>query len=356
MEDRQKKLRNAMREAGLDGVLLTGGVGICYYTGFTSDECFVLLTPDDCRLITDFRYAIQAREQVRGCAGVLEVNQHEKQLEALREQLALSGCKRCGYEEQALTVGAFDELSAFPVAWTAFGSQVNGPRRMKSPEEVASLQKAQALADKAYARLLEETKPGMTEREVAARLNYICASLGSEAPSFDPIVGSGPNGAMCHAIPGERRLQKGDLVVVDFGCVVDGYHSDMTRTFGVGRIDDELVKIYDITLEAQNRCLDALHAGITGGWLDAVARDYIAAQGYGDCFGHGLGHGFGLEIHEPPRAGRESADVLEAGMTVTVEPGIYLEGRGGVRIEDCVVVTESGCINLVSSAKDLLFI
>ena len=356
MEHRQEKLRNAMREAELDGVLLTGGVSIRYYTGFTSDECFVLLTREDCRLITDFRYTIQAREQVSGRAGVLEVNQHDKQLEALREQLALSGCKRCGYEEHALTVGAFNELSAFPVAWTAFGEKVGAPRRIKAPEEMASLQRAQTIADKAYARLLEETKPGMTEREVAARLNYICACLGSEGPSFDPIVASGPNGAMCHAIPGERRLQNGDLVVVDFGCVADGYHSDMTRTFGVGHVDDELVKIYDITLEAQKRCLDALHAGITGGRLDAVARDYIAARGYGDCFGHGLGHGFGLEIHEPPRAGRESADVLEPGMTVTVEPGIYLEGRGGVRIEDCAVVTEDGCINLVSSAKDLLFI
>ena len=356
MNDRQKKLIAGLCASQLDGALLTSGVGIRYYTGFTSDECFVLLTQSGCVLITDFRYAIQAREQLNGCAEVIEVNGHAKQLEALREQFERFACKRCGYEEQALTMSAFGELSALPVAWTAFGEKINEPRKMKSSDEIASLKKAQSIADRAYLQLLGEIAPGMTEREVAAKLNYICAMLGSEGPSFDTIVGSGPNGAMCHAIPGERRLQAGDLVVVDFGCIVDGYHSDMTRTFGVGKVDDELAAIYNITLEAQNLCLAALHAGLTGDAFDAIARDYITASGYGDHFGHGLGHGFGLEIHESPRAGRGSADVLAAGMTVTIEPGIYLEGKGGVRIEDCVVITETGCLNLVSSAKDLLFI
>lgn len=353
---RQKTLRASLRAADLDGVLLTSGVSVRYYTGFTSDECYVLLTDDCCVLITDFRYTIQAREQVCGCAEVVEVNGHAKQLEALREQLARFCCKRCGFEEGALTVASFNELSAFPVEWRAFGKEVSAPRRIKSAEEIASLQKAQKMADTAYAQLLNEIAPGMSEHEVAAKLNYLCEMQGSEGPSFDPIVGSGPNGAMCHAIPGERLLQSGDLVVVDFGCVANGYHSDMTRTFGVGAVDDTLKKIYAITLEAQQRCLAALHAGMTGGEFDAIARAFIVSAGYGDHFGHGLGHGYGLEIHEPPRAGRGSDDPLLPGMTVTVEPGIYLEGRGGVRIEDCVVVTEQGCLNLVSSAKDLLFI
>ena len=353
---RQDKLRLAMNTAGLDAVLLSSGVSIRYYTGFTSDESMGLLTSEGCWLITDFRYGIQAKEQVCGAATVLEVNQHANQLEALRSKMEQASCRRCGYEEQGLTVAEFQEFCGFPVEWQAFGSKIAAPRMVKAANEVESLKKAQAIADKAYLKLLAEVTPGMTEREIAARLNYICASLGSEAPSFDPIVGSGPNGAMCHAVPGQRKIAPGDLVVVDFGCVVDGYHSDMTRTFGVSRADAELVKAYAIVREAQLRCLDAIRAGITGAQLDGIARDYIAANGYGDCFGHGLGHGFGLEIHEPPRAGQSSEDVLEAGMTVTVEPGIYLEGKGGVRIEDCVVVTDTGCMNLVSSAKDLLFI
>ncbi len=356
MQNRLQKLRAAMDAQGLDGALLTSGVSIRYYSGFTSDECFVLVGKDRCGLITDFRYTIQAKEQVMGLAEVTEVNQHGPQLKALEQLCSEFGIKTCGYEEQAITVGAFGELQGFDVAWRTFGEQIALPRLVKSKSEVESLQQAQVLADQAYEKLLAQIAPGMTEQEVAARLNYICALLGSEGPSFDPIVGSGPNGAMCHAIPSSRKLQNGDLVVVDFGCVVNGYHSDMTRTFGVGRVDDELVKIYDVTLEAQRRALEGLHAGITGTELDSIARDYITKHGYGACFGHGLGHGFGLEIHEPPRAGQSSVDVLQAGMTITVEPGIYLEGKGGVRIEDCVVVTDTGCINLVSSAKELLFI
>ena len=167
-------------------------------------------------------------------------------------------------------------------------------------------------------------------------------------------MGSGPNGAMCHAIPGDRRLQKGDLVVLDYGCVYNGYHSDMTRTFAVGEVDDFSKRIYDIVLTAQQKALDALKGGITGKALDAIARDYIASQGYGETFGHSLGHGFGLMIHEAPNASTVSEWTLEPGMTITVEPGIYIEGRLGVRIEDCCVVTETGKIDLVSSTKELL--
>lgn len=227
---------------------------------------------------------------------------------------------------------------------------------IKSPDEIESLRRAQQLADRSFSELLGRVHAGMTEREVVAELNYIGARLGSEGPSFDPIAGSGPNGAMCHAVPSERRLQAGDLVVLDFGCVVDGYHSDMTRTFAVGHASDECRRIYDIVREAHERALDALRAGVTGRALDAVARDYIAAQGYGACFGHSLGHGFGLEIHEEPRASTRSETVFEPGMTITIEPGIYVEGLCGVRIEDCCVVTEDGYIDLVSSPKELLIV
>jgi len=196
----------------------------------------------------------------------------------------------------------------------------------------------------------------MSERDLCAELVYICTKLGSEGPAFEPIIGSGPNSAMCHAVVTDRKIKRGDLVVVDFGCVVDGYRSDMTRTFGVGKIDPELVTVYQIVREAQELALRSLRAGINGKALDAIAREYITDKGYGEHFGHGLGHGIGLEVHEAPSASEHSKDNLAPGMTITIEPGIYLEGRGGVRIEDCCVVTENGFINLVSSAKDLIII
>jgi len=344
-----------MRQAGLDAALLTSGVSIRYYSGFTSADGTVVVTQKDAYLVTDFRYTIQAKAQTAGRAQVIE-SPFAEQLGRVRGFLEQDGCKRCGYEQNSLTVGMFRQYEAFPVEWAPFGDEIALARLHKSPEEIASLQAAQRIADESYLEWLGRVGPGMTELEAAAELNYVCSKRGSEGPSFDPIVAAGPNGAMCHAVPGERRLQKGDLVVVDFGCVKDGYHSDMTRTFGVGEVDDECRRIYDVVLTAQLRALDALKGGVSGKALDAIARDYIASFGYGAAFGHGLGHGFGLEIHEPPRAASTSVDTLEPGMTITVEPGIYVEGKCGVRIEDCCVVTEAGHINLVSSAKDLLLI
>lgn len=352
--DRVQRLNEKLEAAGLGAALVTGKENIRYLSGFTSDEAVVLVTGKERLLFTDFRYFIQAREQSPDFT-LVEItfqNLHAK----IEEALARNNVKKCAFEENKVSVAEFGAYEKMPVVFVPFAKEITALRLIKSAEEIAFLQKAQTMADAAYAELLNRVHSGMTELEVVAELNYVCAKQGSEGPSFDPIVGSGPNGAMCHAVPSSRRLQKGDLVVVDFGCMYNGYHSDMTRTFGVGSVSDELRKIYDITLEAQTRALDALKAGITGRELDAVARDYISAMGYGDCFGHGLGHGFGLEIHEAPRASTAGADVLLPGMTVTVEPGIYLEGKGGVRIEDCCVVTEEGKINLVCSPKELQLI
>lgn len=344
-----------MRQSGLDAALLTAGVSMRYYSGFTSEDGTVLLTQKGAYLVTDFRYTIQAAEQTRGRVQVFEET-FAGQLERVRALLEQDGCKRCGYEQNGITVGAFRRYEAFHAEWTPFGDEIALERLHKSAGEIASLKEAQRIADESYLEWLGRVGAGMTEREAAAELNYVCSRRGSEGPSFDPIVAGGPNGAMCHAVPGDRKLQKGDLVVVDFGCVRDGYHSDMTRTFGIGAVDDESRRIYDIVLGAQLRALDALRGGVSGKALDAVARDYIASFGYGEAFGHGLGHGFGLEIHEAPRAAATSLDTLQAGMTITIEPGIYVEGKCGVRIEDCCVVTEEGHVNLVSSAKDLLLI
>lgn len=352
MQDRIQRLRSELAKSGLDGMLLTSLVNMRYLSGFTSVDATVLITAGSAILFTDFRYTIQAREQTRGLYDVREFARG-KLYEDIEKALAENTVRRCGFEQEDMTVARFERFRQMPVTFVPFGTETSKLRMVKSADEIDSMAKAQAIADAAYTQFLDTVRPGMTEREAAAELLYICGKLGSEGPSFDPIIGSGPNGAMCHAVPGERKLQSGDLVVTDFGCKVDGYCSDMTRTFGIGKLDPELVKIYGIVLEAQLRTLDALKPGITGKQLDATARDFIASKGYGDCFGHGLGHGFGLNIHESPTGNAASDEVLRPGMTMTVEPGIYIEGLGGVRIEDCCVVTENGHQDFVISPKGL---
>ncbi len=352
MKERVEKLRKLLDENRLDGALITGLTAIRYYSGFTSDEAALVVTSKTASLLTDFRYTIQAREQSPDFE-VVETGRGNL-LPEVDRLLKAEGCRRVAFENRTMTVAAFEKYKSLDYEYVPFSEELSRPRLIKTADEIACLQRAQNMADEGFKQLLSRIGSGMTEKEVAAELDYINAKLGSECPSFDTIVGSGPNGAMCHAIPGDRRLQKGDLVVLDFGCVYNGYHSDMTRTFAVGEVDDFSRKIYDIVRTAQQKALDALKAGITGKALDAVARDYIASQGYGETFGHSLGHGFGLMIHEAPNASTVSEWTLEPGMTITVEPGIYIEGKLGVRIEDCCVVTETGKIDLVSSTKELL--
>lgn len=355
MKQRIEALRKSLSDASLDAALITSGVNIRYYSGFTSSDGVFLVTHKGAYLITDFRYTIQANAQTKGLCEVVE-SAFTEQFSRIQGFLAADGCKRAAFEEGAMTVGDFRDYERMPLEWVAFGDSISMPRLIKSAEEIESIQKAQSIADQSFLEWLGRIGAGMTELEAAAELNYVCAKNGSEAASFDPIVAGGPNGAMPHAVPGARRLQKGDLVVTDFGCVIDGYHSDMTRTFALGAIDGESKEIYEIVKTAQQMALDALTNGVEGKALDAVAREYIASKGYGAQFGHGLGHGFGLLIHEPPRASVSSADTLTAGMTITVEPGIYVEGKCGVRIEDCCVVTQTGHQNFAGLTKELITI
>lgn len=344
-----------MRKASLDAAVVTSGVNIRYYSGFTSSEAIFLVTHKSSYLITDFRYLIQAQAQTLGLCAIIDAN-FPDQVKRVGDLLLADGCKRAGFEEDVLSVGEFRKYEAMPVEWVPFGMEIGSPRLYKSAEEVANLQAAQRIADKSFLEWLGRIGAGMTEKETVAELNYVCAKNGSDAPSFDPIVAAGPNGAMPHAVPGDRKLQKGDLVTADFGCMINGYHSDMTRTFAIGSIGEQSREIYEIVKTAQQMALDALKSGIHGKVLDAVARDYITQKGYGAQFGHGLGHGFGLEIHETPYARMFSVDTLMSGMTITIEPGIYVEGKCGVRIEDCCVVTDDGCINLVGVTKELITI
>ncbi len=355
MNDRIDRLRRQMEKKGLDAVLLTGLTSIRYFSDFTSEDATLVITMNKASLLTDFRYTIQAKEQSGERFDIVEVGRGQY-ISTITDLLNGDGCLNIGFEDETMSYANYERFRSMEKELVPFSYDMNKLRIVKTASEIVSMQKAQAVADKAFVELLNTIHSGMTEKRVASELTYICGKLGSEGPSFDPIVGSGPNGAMCHAVPSDRTLKSGDMVVLDFGCIVDGYCSDMTRTFAVGEVDDFSKTIYDIVLEAQLRALDALKAGIMGSELDAVARNYIASKGYGNCFGHSLGHGFGLQIHESPYASTASVDRLDAGMTITVEPGIYIEGRLGVRIEDCCVVEPDGKLNLVTSSKELLTI
>ena len=352
--NRIAKLRESFVRNAVDGVHITSYENMLYYSGFKCAEAYLLITGKDAYVFTDFRYTIQARDEAKDCR-VIEIS-NDTLIAKIKEVLKADGVRACGFEEEKLTVSQFRQFDALSVQLKPMSRDISSFRAVKDAGEIENLRIAQSMADKAFELFLGRVKPGMTEVEAAAELDYLCRLQGSEGPSFDTIIGSGPNGAMCHAIPGKRKLADGDLVVVDFGCMYNGYHSDMTRTFGIGKVSDKCRKIYDIVLEAQLKALESLKSGISGREFDRIARDCIASYGYGEAFGHSLGHGFGLEIHEKPRASKLSEDILLAGMTITDEPGIYLEGEFGVRIEDDLVVTEDGCINLANTTKKLMII
>lgn len=355
MKERCINLMAELTRDNIDSALVTSPLNRRYFSGFTGSNAVLIISAEKRVLLTDFRYTIQANNQ---CKGVFEVRQVSRGItaEEIASVLREFGAARCAFEDAALTVAEFESYRSLPVELIPKSAAIDSCRLKKSSEEVELIQKAQNVADSAFAELLKLIKRGMTEKDVRNELDYLLRKHGADENSFDTIVGSGPNGALCHAYPGERKLQDGDLVVIDFGAKVNGYCSDMTRTIAIGTPCDELKKIYNIVLEAQLKCLEQLKPGMAASALDAVARDYITEHGYGECFGHSLGHGFGLDIHESPYASTRSNDTLEPGITITVEPGIYIEGLGGVRIEDCCVLTEDGFINLCSTTKELIIL
>ena len=352
--NRIEKLRKYMEAQEVEATLICSSQNVYYYTGFRCSESFVLITEKNVYVLTDFRYVIQAREEALNCE-IIEITSSDlcKKLNAI---LPVGTRIKCGFEEDIISVQQFETFSALNADLVPFSDWIRKPRIIKDEEEIRCLQIAQNMADAAFAELLKRIIVGKTEIEIAAELDYLCRLQGSEGPSFDTIIGSGPNGAMCHAIPGNRAIQKGDLIVVDFGCIYKGYHSDMTRTIGIGKVNDKCREIYDIVYKSQLMCLEKVKDGLSGYEMDDIARSMISKAGFGENFGHSLGHGFGLEIHEPPRASTTSDDVLRAGMTITDEPGIYIENEFGVRIEDCLVVTENGCLNLPSTTKELIIV
>jgi Xaa-Pro aminopeptidase len=349
---RAERVAARLAEHELDLLLVTDLVNVRYLTGFSGSNGLAVVGPDTRRFLTDFRYAERARGELREFD--LEPAPRE-----LREALASGwpdGELRLGFEDQSLSVRRHAELrETIPdrIELVPAGGLVEVERAVKEPAEVEAIRAAAALVDEVYAWLLERGLVGRTEREVALAAEQEMRVRGAAGPSFDSIVAAAENGALPHATPRDVTIPAGTLVTLDLGARLDGYCSDCTRTWATGELPDDLAALYETVLDAQRTALDAVRPGPTGREVDAVAREIIAAAGHGDHFGHGLGHGVGMEIHEAPRLARTAEAPLVAGNVVTVEPGIYLPGRGGARIEDLVVVTEAGRDVLTGTSKAL---
>jgi Xaa-Pro aminopeptidase len=335
-----------LRESLEEPLLVTNGVNVRYLVGFASSNAALLVEPDRVRLFSDFRYA----EAGRAVEGVEFVETKRSLVVALAELLE----GRIGFEADAVSYTSWETLSGGGLDLVPRRGLVEALRAVKDDQELDAIRRAGKVTSEAYERFAEESFIGRTERELAWRLDDLFHELGADAPAFETIVASGPNSAKPHARPSDRTVGAGETVVVDAGAMVDGYCADCTRTFATGSLPDELQSAYTTCLEGQLAGLEAARAGVTGVEADAAAREKIEAAGLGEKFGHGLGHGVGMEVHEAPRLSRESTDTLAAGNVVTVEPGVYLEGLGGIRIEDLVIVANGEPEILTSPTKNLV--
>jgi Xaa-Pro aminopeptidase len=337
---------DSLRASLEEPLLVTNGVNVRYLVGFSSSNAALFVEPERVRLFTDFRYA----ETARAVEGVEFVETKRSLVGALAE--LLDGT--VGFEADAVSYASWEVLRAGGLELVPRRGVVEALRAVKDESELEKIRRAGEITSEGYARLADERFVGRTERELAWRLEDLFRELGADAPAFESIVASGPNAAKPHARPTDRTMEAGETIVIDAGAMVEGYNADCTRTFATGPLPEELKAAYQATLEGQLAGLEAVRAGVTGIDADAAARDKIEAAGLGEKFGHGLGHGVGLEVHEAPRLSRESTDTLVAGNVATVEPGVYLAGLGGIRIEDLVVVTDGEPEILTSFTKDLI--
>jgi Xaa-Pro aminopeptidase len=354
MSSRADRTAELLPQAGIDLLLVSNLVNVRYLTGYTGSNGIALVGADTRTFITDFRYVEQAAEQVDSAfdrrRAPLEL------LEAVEEALP-GGAVALGFEDAHLSVrqhARLRELLPERVQLVGVDGLVERQRAVKDPDELDRIRSAASIADTAFERLIGGGLVGRTERQLALELEQEMRLLGAQRPSFDSIVAAGPHGALPHATPREVEIARGQLVVFDWGAELDGYCSDCTRTVAAGELGNEAKAVYQLVLEAQLAGLEAVEAGVAARDADAAARAVIDGGGHGDQFGHGLGHGVGLEVHEGPRLSQRSDAELRAGNVVTVEPGVYIAGQFGVRIEDLVVVTDGGREILTSIGKDLI--
>lgn len=341
-----------MQEQGLDALLISKRTNIRYFSGFAGSAGVLVITATQRKNFVDFRYMEQAAKTAPDFEAV---RSRGNPMDAAVDFLQQQGCCKIGFENEVMTVAEFGRLTAKVSAEKWVPVQLDEFRVVKTAAEIEKIAKASAIADSALDNILPLFRPGVTEQMLAAALEYEMRKQGSERTSFETILASGPRSALPHGVASSRTIEAGDFVVIDFGAVYEGYHSDVTRTVCIGKASQRQREIYDIVLSAQLAGLAVIHPGILCREVDRIARAVIDSAGFGAYFGHGLGHSVGLEIHENPRLSPTAGEsTLKPGMAITVEPGIYLPEWGGVRIEDLVVVTESGCRILSHTSKDLL--
>ncbi|MFI3620744.1 M24 family metallopeptidase [Vagococcus fluvialis] len=354
MINRVNNLREQMKSEGISSFLITSPYNLRYLTGFTGTTGLALIGLEEAFFITDFRYTEQAAKQ---CVGFEIVKNVGPILEVVADLVESKNIENLGFEESFVPFKQYVELEGLlEVDLIPVSGMVEELREVKDEEEIAIVEKACEIADKAFSHILTYIKPGMTEIQVANELDFYMRSLGASSVSFETIVASGLRSAMPHGVASEKVIEQGDMITIDFGCYYNGYVSDMTRTISLGEPSDKLREIYNVVKEAQQKVLDVAKPGMTGVELDAVARDYIASKGYGEAFGHSTGHGIGLEIHEGPNVSKLAEKAFVPGNIITNEPGIYLPGIGGVRIEDDMLITENGIKRLTHSEKELIIL
>lgn len=349
-----EKLRRQFQTAEVDGILITSSYNRSYMTGFTGTAGVVLISQHEAKFITDFRYTEQAKAQCEG----YEIVKHTGLLvEEVAKQAQAMGITRLGFEQDHLTFATYGSYEkALKCSLVPVSSLIENLRLIKSDSEIKILKDAAQIADAAFEHILTFIKPGLTELQVSNELEFFMRKQGATSSSFDIIVASGARSALPHGVATNKVIEQGDIVTMDFGAYYKGYVSDITRTIAVGKPSDQLIHIYDVVLKAQLRGMRGIKAGITGQEADALTRDYITAMGYGEYFGHSTGHGIGMEVHEGPMLSFKSDKVLQPNMVVTCEPGIYLPGVGGVRIEDDTIVKENGNESLTHSTKELIIL
>lgn len=352
--NRLDKVREIFDANNIDAIWITNDKNLRYLANFTGSAGEVIITKDKAFFVTDFRYKEQAREQAKG----LEVVIHSGNLYGeINNILVENNVKELGLEADSLILATYLKVKEeFQANLVPTHGIVERIREVKEPEEVEIIKEACEITDQAFDHILKFIKPGVTEIEVANEIEHFLKGKGATGMSFDTIVASGVRSSMPHGVASDKVIETGDMVTLDFGCYYKGYSSDITRTIAVGEVDPKLVEIYNIVLEAHNKVIEGTKAGMTGKEVDALARDYIAEKGYGDCFGHSTGHGLGLDVHEMPAVSMRSDQPMEEGMIITDEPGIYVEGLGGVRIEDDLLIQKDGVLSLNRSPKELIIL
>lgn len=349
VKDRRRKALDFLEQYELDAMLFTDMVNIRYLTGFSGSDGALVVSADGQTFLCDSRYTTQAAQQVE-----CEVVEYKKKSAEIVELLKQNNLKKVGFESTIITFSEYQELSRLAgtgLDWVAV-QETSTLRLLKDADEIALIEQAANLSAEAFEEVVPLLVPGAREADISLALELAIRNRGGEDKSFDFIVASGWRGSMPHGVASDKRLERSELVTVDYGGRFQGYHSDETVTCALGQPTDKMRKVFDVVLEAHDRAIEAIRPGVPLQEIDAVARDVITAKGYGDYFGHGLGHGVGLEVHEAPRISPLSKGLTEAGMVFTVEPGIYLPDAGGVRIEDIVVVTADGCRILTRLPKE----